>query len=223
MSAAIPITLNPELPLDCIERVTCKKGFHSPAANALLLALLKSRQKARHRARCFDSHPANQNPLCFSAWRGCSDSPLLAMHPAPQAKPSLRHPLLRRRAPAHGCAGRSRHHGWLIATDLYARAAREAQRWGWILLVTFSCPLKRKLPARRSRVEALLFGRNSLEAVELKHSCGSKKRWVSLRSTHPTFVSYRPRRRSMKVLRQSIELSASQCHEKNARLVAGRR
>src|SRR5450432_1789906 len=32
----------------------------------LLLAVPKSKQKARRRARCFDSHPANQNPLRFS-------------------------------------------------------------------------------------------------------------------------------------------------------------
>jgi len=40
----------------------------------LLLALPKSKQKARHRAQCFDSLPANQNPLRFSSRRGCSDS-----------------------------------------------------------------------------------------------------------------------------------------------------
>ncbi len=34
----------------------------------------KVTKKARHPTRCFDSHPANQNPLRFSARRGCSDS-----------------------------------------------------------------------------------------------------------------------------------------------------
>jgi hypothetical protein len=43
-------------------------------ASELLLALPKSNLKARHRTQCFDSHPANHNPLRFSPWRGCSDS-----------------------------------------------------------------------------------------------------------------------------------------------------
>jgi hypothetical protein len=64
----------------------------------LLLALPKSKQKARHRAQCFDSIPANQNPLRFSSRRGCSDSTLLATHPATRAKPGLRHSWLRRSA-----------------------------------------------------------------------------------------------------------------------------
>jgi len=42
--------------------------------SGLLLALPKSNQKARRRTRCSDSHPANQNPLRFSARRGRSDS-----------------------------------------------------------------------------------------------------------------------------------------------------
>jgi len=51
-----------------------EQSFHSPAASGLLLALPKSRQKARHRTRCSDSHRANRNPLCFSPAPGCSDS-----------------------------------------------------------------------------------------------------------------------------------------------------
>ena len=43
-------------------------------ASGLLLALPQSRQKARHRTRCFAAHRARQNSLRFSARRGCSDS-----------------------------------------------------------------------------------------------------------------------------------------------------
>jgi hypothetical protein len=51
------------------------QSFVSPAASRLLFGIAqKVTKKARHRTRCFDSHPANQNPLRFSARRGCSDS-----------------------------------------------------------------------------------------------------------------------------------------------------
>jgi len=51
------------------------QSFVSPAASRLLFGIAqKVTKKARHRTRCFDSHPANQNSLCFSASRGCSDS-----------------------------------------------------------------------------------------------------------------------------------------------------
>jgi hypothetical protein len=50
------------------------QSFHSPAASGPLLALPKSRQKARHRTRCFAALRARQNPLCFSPAPGCSDS-----------------------------------------------------------------------------------------------------------------------------------------------------
>jgi hypothetical protein len=53
--------------------------FAAPPPASLFAPLLrrsaqKVTKKARHRTRCFDSHPANQNPLCFSARRGCSDN-----------------------------------------------------------------------------------------------------------------------------------------------------
>jgi hypothetical protein len=51
------------------------QSFVSPTASRLLFAIAqKVTKKARHRTRCFDSHPANQNPLCFSPAPGCSDS-----------------------------------------------------------------------------------------------------------------------------------------------------
>ena len=83
-----------------------KQSFHSPAASESLLALPESNQKARHRALCFDSHPANQNSLCFSAVRGCSDSTsmycfaIAAIHrrdPAGSFPPHLRCSAPRRR------------------------------------------------------------------------------------------------------------------------------
>jgi len=43
-------------------------------ASGLLLALPKSRQKARRLTRWFDSHRANRTALRFSSRRGCSDS-----------------------------------------------------------------------------------------------------------------------------------------------------
>jgi hypothetical protein len=44
------------------------------ASELLFVIAQKVTKKARHRTRCFDSHPANQNPLCFSPAPGCSDS-----------------------------------------------------------------------------------------------------------------------------------------------------
>jgi len=60
--------------------------FAAPRPASLFAPLLrrsaqKVTKKARHRTRCFDSHPANQNPLCFSGTAGSSESTSMCLQP----------------------------------------------------------------------------------------------------------------------------------------------
>ena len=291
-SKAFPTQIQKQsLPSPAASESLAKQSVHSPAASESLLALPKSNQKARHRARSFDSHPANQNPLRFSSDRGCSDSAsmhcfaIAAIHrrdPAGFSRPACdaRHrerrrlsmnpsihglcsrnenvvgrlcarakqfgqsrdfdlaidltldlgsPLSalsiagfvdkarrgaamdrrtrdqcgdallsdpakprsagragvsrdalkrisRRRAPAHGCAGRPKHHGWLLATNPDVRAAHEAWRRGWILFGDFLLSTQEKVTRSTQASGSSAYGRTKMSIATLNPSCALKSK-----------------------------------------------
>ncbi len=124
-----------------------RKCFHSPAVSTLLLASPKSRLKARHRARCFDSPPANQNPLCFSAPRRRRFSTYPSIHGLGFRNLNvLACPDARIKQKDRGIAVE-------LSLDLapplsaggLARAAREAWRRVWILFGDFLLSIQEKV------------------------------------------------------------------------------
>ncbi len=125
-------------------------GFRSPAVSDLLLALPKSRQKARHPARRSDSHRANRNALCFSAEPGSADSTSLCRQPTrahPCARPCGQfppQPAMLGAAKAPGMTSSAVHpwttSQWIVCSSVGWAKQSDAQRGLWCCWVRWRSP-----------------------------------------------------------------------------------